>query len=65
MCVLLNRSMYYRIVETIEPFLDDQNLQVTPAADFCKEFPKSITLSQSVPTWTHIVQFQDKLCKQK
>jgi len=46
-------------VDTLEGFLERNSLP--EIEHFRKEFPNSITLSQSVAAWKYIVRYQKKL----
>ena len=47
-----------RLVDTLEEFLERNGLP--EIKHFWDEFPDSITLSQSVAVWKHIVRYQKK-----
>ena len=46
----------FRIVGTLEPFLDDQGLPEIP--NFDEKFPDDIVVGQTIAIWKHIVKFQ-------
>ena len=51
-------AFYYRLVDTLDAFLEHNNL--TPIPRFADEFPDSITLAQTVAVWKYIIQYQDR-----
>lgn len=54
--------LFHRIVDTLEPLLDRSGLPQIPHFD--SEFPSSITVGQTIHTWKHIAEFQEKLLKE-
>ena len=56
---MVSNPLHSRLVDTLEEFLDKNSLPAVK--DFHDEFPKTITLAQSVAVWKHIIWYKKEL----
>ena len=60
MPIMVFLNINFRVKETLEEFLGRNDLPQVQSG-FKKEFPDSITISQTISAWKCIVNYQHKL----